>query len=104
MTKRQYKLCKYVLRYKKLGKITEKAEIDYLGFQAELNYQLNFSDTELNDNTEVKLKQPLQAEYETYLSDRRRSNLTIGISAVAAIGSAISAAPHIVQWLSTLTQ
>ena len=104
MTKRQYKLCKYVLRYKKLGIITEKAKTDYLDFQAELNHQLKFSDAELTDDTEVKLKQPLQAEYETYLSDRRRSNLTIGISAVAAIGSAISAAPYIVQWLSTLTQ
>lgn len=97
MTKKQYQLCKTIFRYKTLGAITRIVDVDYLTLQQELNNQLNFSDGEIDDDTVVTLKNSLQNDYESYRSDMIRSNLSMALSAIAAIAAITSTVLQIIR-------
>lgn len=68
MTKYQRKVCKYIARYKKLNIILQKTNIsDYLELQRKFDfYQLDFSDNNMDDQTEVYLADELTEEIEKY--------------------------------------
>lgn len=57
MTKRQYKICKCVVRFKRLDIILAKTKIgDYIDLQDAIGAKnLDFSDDNMDKNTEVTL-------------------------------------------------
>lgn len=74
MTNRQAKLCKEIIRYKKLGKVLRRnKDIDYLELQDILGPEnLDFSDSRMDENTVVTLTEPLRDQYERH----RRSDFS----------------------------
>lgn len=103
MTKQQYKLCKAIIRYRYVDKIIENTYIeDYIDLQHQLDYQLDFSDDNMDAHTLVTLKNPLQEEFESRRTGHWKSNLTLVFAGLAAVASLISASPCIKQWLTQL--
>lgn len=92
MTNRQAKLCKIILRHQNLPAILKKSKIsDYLAFQYEFEPgDLDFSNTEMDDTTIIKLSNHILAEYE----ERRRTiwdqKITRILSIIAIIISIIA--------------
>ena len=74
MTKRQAKLCKEIIQYKKLGEVLRRnKDIDYLELQDILGPEnLDFSDSRMDENTVVTLTEPLRDQYERH----RRSDFS----------------------------
>lgn len=68
MTKRQRKICKNILRYKNLNKVLQKCKIsDYIEIQDILGPgNLDFSDNEMDENTELFLEDALIEELERH--------------------------------------
>ena len=66
MTKRQYEICKNVIKYQKLPVILEKTNIkDYEDLQYDVGLgRLDFSNHEMDDSTIITLGTSLQEEYE----------------------------------------
>ncbi len=103
MTKQQYKLCKAIIRYRYVDKIIKNTSLkDYMDLQYQLDYQLDFSDDNMDMHTLVTLKNPLQEEFESRRSKHWKSNMTLFFAGVAAVASLISASPYIGQWLTRL--
>ena len=93
MTNRQAKLCKEIIRYKKLDEVLRRNKgIDYLDLQDILGPgNLDFSDSSMDENTEVALSEELRGQYEQH----QRSNfseirawITLAI-AIAAFGLSV---------------
>lgn len=87
MTNRQFKVCKIIYKYKKLPIILKKGKIsDYLELQEVINYHyLDFSDDNMDKNTEVYLLDELIEE----LENRRRRNLDVWFTRFLAIAALI---------------
>ena len=95
MTNEQAKLCKIIMRYKKLTVILKKSGVpNYLDLQEILGPKnIDFSDTQMNDNTIVTLENPIIEELEQrrsrsidHLFTRTLSIMAIIISVIALLG------------------
>ena len=66
MVRKKMKICKNIIKYKKLGKILQKSHIpDYLSLQEEFEPgALDFSDYEFENDTIVYMTDDLLEEYE----------------------------------------
>lgn len=92
MTNRQAKLCKEIIRYKKLGEVLRRnKDIDYLELQDILGPgNLDFSDSRMDENTVITLTEPLRDQYEQHLrsgSSEIRAWVTLAIAIAAFIKS-----------------
>ena len=68
MTRRQRRICKNVLRYKKLNKVLKKSRVsDYIEIQDILGPgNLIFSDDNMNDETTITLDNPFVEDLEQH--------------------------------------
>lgn len=92
MTNYQYKICRVIVRHKRLGKILAKVRVgDYLDLQLVLDTDaLTFADDNFDDNTLVGLSTKWTEDFENHRRgqfDRRFTNV---IAILALIISAIS--------------
>ena len=92
MTNRQAKLCKEIIRYKKLGEVLRRnKDIDYLELQDILGPgNLDFSDSRMDENTVITLTEPLRDQYEQHLRSgysEIRAWVTLAIAIAAFIKS-----------------
>lgn len=92
MTKKQFKICQMVIRYRNLYKVLRKTGIaDYLKIQELLGPGvLEFSDYEMDENTEIYLSGQAIEEVETRKSRLVDVWVTRILSGVAIIISAIA--------------
>ena len=103
MTNRQAKLCKDIIRYKKLDKVLRRnKDIDYLDLQDILGPRnLDFSDSSMDENTEVFLREELRDQYEQhqrYHFSDVRAWITLVIAVLAftlSVFNAISELPSV---------
>lgn len=92
MTKRQRKVCRNVLRYKNLNKVLQKSGIsDYIEIQEFLGPGvLDFSDDNMDDNTELFLNDACIEELERHRWSICRDCTTWVLSLCAIIISLIA--------------
>ena len=92
LTKRQAKICRCIIRKKRLNTVLRECGIaDYIQLQELIPTKyLIFSDWNFDDSTTVELSVELRAEYESRRSLRRQTLFADIISVVAIIISIIS--------------
>lgn len=92
MTNRQIKVCKIIRKYRKLPVILKKSKIsDYLELQEFFEpYSLEFSDDEMDEHTEVFLKNHLIEEVETCSRQAFNTWFTRVLSILAFVISVIA--------------
>ena len=102
MTKRQIKICKCAMKYKKLNIVLQKCQIgDYLDIQYILEpYTLEFSDDNMDDDTEISLQNDAIEELEKH----RQFILDNWITRIVAIWGAITGTIALVAQLVQLFQ
>lgn len=92
MTKRQRRICRIIIKKKRLPLILEKSGItDYLELQEEIGpNNLDFSDCRMDENTVVTLENVLIEELEAYQWNIFRSCFTWALSVCALVISLIA--------------
>lgn len=92
LTKRQAKICRCIIRKKRLNTVLRECGIaDYIQLQELIpTKHLIFSDCKFDDATTVELSFELRAEYESRLSLRRQTLFADIVSVVAIVISIIS--------------
>ena len=91
MTKYQYNVYRYIIKHSRLSDVCNKFNVDYLELQSRLDKNaLLFSDSEMNDETEIKLKNFVLEQVEQRRENTVDRNITRGLAIFGAFTGAIS--------------
>ena len=91
MTKYQYKVYRYIIKHSRLSDVCNRFNVDYRELQSRLDKNaLLFSDSEMDDKTEIRLKDFVLEQVEQRRESIVDRNITRGLAIFGAVTGSIS--------------